>query len=318
MIFLFVFLILFSAIYSQQENPVDPWKVDVQIFLGFKGDEMDGVMGEKTFDSLKEFARLHDIMDVVLRGEYEDLGFWGFQQYMLKYHQYWIRELKNRKIIEDVLNKEYLRQADETLYDFEISIQNAQMEVERLTQAKSRSKRLAQEKQELDKWEVEKKEAERIISSLKENIVVAEQEAEKWTLERIRARRLSEEQEQLQRLEDRKTEALLLTSELGGVINLAKNEVDRLVNENEKLQDLIKNSAETKSIALELKAELKSTRIQINSLIIQKDSLEQKLLDIQSRTAEKELLTNKEDAFPRKKKKWYRWLWPFGKKNPPQ
>ena len=293
-------------LYSQEESPVEPWKMDIQILLGFKGNEVDGVMGEKTFDAMKEFSQIQNITDVVLRGEYQDLGFWGFQQYMLKYHQYWIRELKNRKIIEDVLDKEYLRQADETLYSFEISIQNAQMEVERITRAKSRSKRLAQEKQELDKWKVEKQEAERIISSLKENILAAEEEAEKWALERLRARRLSEEQEQLQRLEDRKTEALLLTSELEGVISLAKYEVDHLVSENDKLKELIKESSKTKSIALELQEQLKMTRYQIDSLGAQKDSLEKILHNIKSE-ADREILI-------KKKNKWYRWLWPFGKK----
>ena len=54
------------------------------------------------------FRDFTHLTDVVLRGDYDDLGFWGFQQYMIKYNQYWIRELKNRTIIEDVLNKEYL------------------------------------------------------------------------------------------------------------------------------------------------------------------------------------------------------------------
>ena len=313
--------------YSEDQSTIDPWKIDLQILLGFSDDKVDGVMGQKTFEALKIFAKKHDLTDVVLRGDFDDLGFWGFQQYMLKYHEYWIRELKNRNIIEDVLNKEYLRQADETLYSFEIAIQNAQLEVERLTQAKSKARRSAREKQEIEKWQMEKQEAERIINALSKAVITAEEEAEKWTLERIRAKRLAEEQEQLARLDERKVEAALLTSDLEDVIMLAKREIDRLVEENNKLKTLITNTTETRQIANELKAELhtarmqidslytrqirgalkaelKATRMQIDSLSIQKDSLEKILEKIELKVAEKS---------PPEKKKWYKRIWPFGK-----
>ena len=39
-----------------------------------------------------------------------------------------------------------------------MAIQYAQLEVERLTTAKERSRRLSQERREMDKWEVEKQE----------------------------------------------------------------------------------------------------------------------------------------------------------------
>ena len=183
-----------NFLHPQDDSKIDPWKIDLQILLGFSDDKVDGVMEQKTFEALKIFAKKHDLTDVVLRGDFDDLGFWGFQQYVLKYHEYWIRELKNRNIIEDVLNKQYLRQADETLYSFEIAIQNAQLEVERLTRAKSKARRSAREKQEMDKWQMEKQEAERIINALSKAVITAEEEAEKWTLERIRAKRLNEEQ----------------------------------------------------------------------------------------------------------------------------
>ena len=326
---LLLFLLILSGNYilPQDNNKIDPWKIDLQILLGFSDDKVDGVMGQETFEAMKIFAKKHDLTDVVLRGDYDDLGFWGFQQYIIKYNQYWIRELKNRKIIEDVLDKEYLRQADETLYSFEIAIQNAQLEVERLTRAKSKARRSAREKQEIEKWQMEKQEAERIINALSKAVITAEEEAEKWTLERIRAKRLAEEQEQLARLDERKVEAALLTSDLEDVIMLAKREIDRLVEENNKLKTLITNTTETRQIANELKAELhtarmqidslytrqirgalkaelKDTRMQIDSLSIQKDSLEQILENIEMKVAEKS---------PPEKKKWVKRIWPFGK-----
>ena len=91
-------------------------------------------------------------------------------KYIIKYNQYWIRELKNRKIIEDVLDKEYLRQADETLYSFEIAIQNAQLEVERITHAKFKAKRLAKEKQEAQKWKIEKNEQKKKTTKTEQQI----------------------------------------------------------------------------------------------------------------------------------------------------
>jgi len=326
-VLLFLLILSGNFLHPQDDNKIDPWKIDLQILLGFSDDKVDGVMGQKTFEALKIFAKKHDLTDVVLRGDFDDLGFWGFQQYMLKYHEYWIRELKNRNIIEDVLNKEYLRQADETLYSFEIAIQNAQLEVERLTRAKSKARRSAREKQEMDKWQMEKQEAERIINALSKAVITAEEEAEKWTLERIRAKRLNEEQEQLSRLDERRVEAALLTSDLEDVIMLAKREIDRLVEENKKLKSLITTTTNTRQIADELKselhtarmqidslytrqirgalkAELKATRMQIDSLSIQKDSLEKILEKIELKVAEKS---------PPEKKKWYKRIWPFGK-----
>ena len=144
-------------LFAEENSTSEHWKIDLQILLGFSHSEVDGVMGEDTFEALKSFAIKHQLTDVVLRGEYDDLGFWGFQQYIIKYNQYWLRELKNRNIIEDVVDKDYLRQADETLSSFERSIENAQLEVERLIHAQSKSKRLAREKQEMDKWQHEKK-----------------------------------------------------------------------------------------------------------------------------------------------------------------
>ena len=94
-------ILIFSAsylLYAEDNSIVEPWKVDLQILLGFTEDLVDGVMGISTFEALKKFAIQHDLTDVVMRGEFDDLGFWGFQQYIMKYHQYWIRELKNRKI----------------------------------------------------------------------------------------------------------------------------------------------------------------------------------------------------------------------------
>ena len=65
-----------------------------------------------------------------------------------------------------------------------MSIENAQFEVERLIHAKSKSKRIAREKHEMDNWQKEKVEAERIISALGEAIIKAEEQAGKWGMER--------------------------------------------------------------------------------------------------------------------------------------
>ncbi len=305
-LFIFAFSIL---LFAEETFTPAPWKIDIQILLGFSENQVDGIMGKATFEALKSFAIEHKLTDVVLRGEYDDLGFWGFQQYIIKYNQYWLRELKNRNIFEDVVDKDYLRQADETLSSFERSIENAQLEVERLIHAQSKSKRLAREKQEMDKWQHEKKEAERIISALGKAILTAEEEAGKWGMERIRALRLAEEQEQLERLE-----AVILTSDLEDVIRIAKKEISRLVDENNKLKSFLTTSADTKSMAENLKSELKQVRLELDSLSVQKDSLEKKLQYIESKVGEKIFAEyDKEDA-PLKKKRWYRWLWPFGKK----
>ena len=310
-LFIFAFSIL---LFAEEISTPEPWKIDIQILLGFSEKQVDGIMGKATFEALKSFAIEHELTDVVLRGEYDDLGFWGFQQYIIKYNQYWLRELKNRNIIEDVVDKDYLRQADETLSSFEKSIENAQLEVERLIHGKSKSKRIAQENREMDKWQQEKKEAEQIISALGKAILTAEEEAEKWGMERIRALRLAEEQEQLERLEDRKIEAVLLTSDLEDVIRIAKNEISRLVDENNKLKTFLSTSADTKSMAENLKSELKQARLELDSLSVQKDSLEKKLEYIESKVGEKIFAENDKENAPVKKKRWYRWLWPFGKK----
>lgn len=282
---------------AQESGRIEPWKEDIQILLGLPDAEIDGIMGKNTFLALKIFAEKHDLTDVVLRGDFEDLGRTGFRQYMMKYHQYWIRELKNHQIIDDALNKEYLRQAEETLYSFEIAIQNAQLEVERLTRAKSRAKRKAREKNELDNWNEEKKEADRLITALSTAVYTAEEEAEKWMIERLRAKRLAEEEEQLARLEERKVEAAVLTQDLEDVITLAKREVDRLITENNKLEEKITTQKDTESIARQLREELELTRLQLDSLGVQRDSLAQRLSDIES---------GAEKLTPKKKKKWYK------------
>ena len=310
-LFIFAFSIL---LFAEETSTPEPWKIDIQILLGFSEKQVDGIMGKATFEALKSFAIEHELTDVVLRGEYDDLGFWGFQQYIIKYNQYWLRELKNRNIIEDVVDKDYLRQADETLSSFEKSIENAQLEVERLIHGKSKSKRIAQENREMDKWQQEKKEAEQIISALGKAILTAEEEAEKWGMERIRALRLAEEQEQLERLEERKLEAIILTSDLEDVIRIAKNEISRLVDENNKLKTFLSTSADTKSMAENLKSELKQARLELDSLSVQKDSLEKKLQYIESKVGEKIFAEYDKENAPVKKERWYRWLWPFGKK----
>ena len=310
-LFIFAFSIL---LFAEETSTSEPWKIDIQILLGFSEKQVDGIMGKATFEALKSFAIEHELTDVVLRGEYDDLGFWGFQQYIIKYNQYWLRELKNRNIIEDVVDKDYLRQADETLSSFEKSIENAQLEVERLIHGKSKSKRFAQGNREMDKWQREKKEAEQIIFALGKAILTAEEEAEKWGIERIRALRLAEEQEQLERLEERKLEAIILTSDLEDVIRIAKNEISRLVDENNKLKTFLSTSADTKSMAENLKSELKQARLELDSLSVQKDSLENKLQYIESKVGEKIFAEYNKESAPVKKKRWYRWVWPFGKK----
>ena len=314
-------IVSFVSLFSQDNNNVETWKLDLQILLGFFDKEVDGVMDKKTFEALKLFANEYQLSDVVLRGEYDDLGYWGFQQYIMKYHQYWIRELKNNKIIDDVVDKEYLKQADETLYSFEKAIENAQLEVERLIHAKSKAKRIAEEKQLITEWKKEKNEADRIISALGKAIITAEEEAGKWGIERIRAIRLAEEREQLARLEERKLEAILLTSDLEDVIRIAKNEISRLADSNNELKSFIETSADTKSVAESLKTELKEARLELDSLAIKKDSLESKLKFIESKIGselideyEESQLLELKDNTELKKKKWYQKLWPFSKK----
>ena len=143
--FLCLIILLCYNVFAQDEASPDDisWKRDLQILLGFTGDEVDGIMGFETFNALKRFAYHHDLTDVVMRGQFEDIEYWGFEQYLLKYHKYWLREIKNQRIFNDIHDKEYLQQADETLYTFEIAIQNAKLEVERLAQAQSKALREA-------------------------------------------------------------------------------------------------------------------------------------------------------------------------------
>ena len=314
-----IFYILNSLIFlfGQNNEKIDSWKIDMQILLGFSDQQVDGNMGKSTFEALKNFSMEHQLTDVVLRGEYEDLGYWGFQQYVMKYHQYWIRELKNNKIIDDVIDKEYLKQADETLYSFEIAIEQAQLEVERLVNAKSKSKRIAQEKKLVAEWNKEKIEADRIISALGKAILTAEEEASKWGVERIRALRLAEEREQLARLEERKLEAVLLTSDLEDVIRIAKNEINRLVDTNKELKTFIETSSDTKSVVNELKIELNQAKTQLDSLSIQKNSLEKQLQYIESKVGSQlleELKNDNKSNSKKQKRKWYQIFWPFSKK----
>ncbi len=314
-------IVSFVSLFSQDSDKIETWKLDLQILLGFHDKEVDGIMDKETFEALKLFANKYQLLDVVLRGEYDDLGYWGFQQYIMKYHQFWIRELKNNKIIDDVVDKEYLKQADETLYSFEKAIENAQLEVERLIHAKSKAKRIAEEKQQVTEWNKEKNEADRIISSLGKAIITAEEEAEKWSIERIRAIRLAEEREQLERLEERKLEAILLTSDLEDVIRIAKSEISRLADSNNELKSFIETTSDTKSVAESLKAELKEARLELDSLAIKRDSLESKLKFIESKIGSKLIdeyeesqLSEVKGAKEVKKKKWYQRLWPFSKK----
>ena len=274
------------GVYSQdkERREGEVWKYDLQILLGFTGDDVDGVMGVETFTALKRFAYHYDLTDVVLRGEFEDIEFWGFEQYLIKYHKYWIREIKNQRIFKDIHNKEYLKQADETLYTFEIAIQNAKLEVERLSHAKSQALRLAQEKQELEDWGMEKREAERLIAELNQSILEAVIEADKWALERIRAERLASEKEELERLSARKAEATRLTRELEGIIGSAKSEIDRLIDENKKMKKLIEDSEKTETMAEELlknlavtQNELDDAQEKIQGLSFRNDTLEIKL-----------------------------------------
>ena len=281
-------LIIFMAYYMHAQDSVNKevWKTELQILLGFRGEDVDGIMGIETFNALKRFAYHHDLEDVVLRGEFGDLDFWGFEQYLIKYHPYWIREIKNQQIIDDVKNKEYIRQAEETIYSFDIAIQNAKKEAERLEGAKTKAARLEKEKQESDNWKIEKKEAERLTIELQHAILEAEAEAEKWFLEKLRAQRLASEKEQLEILNSRKAEATRLTYELEDIITSAKDEIDRLVEGNQKMKILIENSEKTETMAEELitklsvtKNELKEAQDQIQDLSDRNDTLDIKLQD---------------------------------------
>ena len=83
---------------------------------------------------------------------------------------------------------------------------------------------------------------------------------------------------------------------------------------NNKLNTFLSTSLDTKSMAENLKSELKQARLEQDSLSVQKDSLEKKLKYIESKVGEKNFAENDKENAPVKKKRWYRWLWPFGKK----
>ena len=107
-IFIALLIIANTYLLSTQDTSaiIDPWKIDLQILLGFSDDEVDGIMGKATFEALQLFAVKHQLSDVVLRGEYDDLGFWGFQQYIIKYNQYFCaiyQRLKNFDILDKIL-----------------------------------------------------------------------------------------------------------------------------------------------------------------------------------------------------------------------
>ena len=69
-----------------------------------------------------------------------------------------------------------------------------------------------------------------------------------------------------------------------------------------------------KSIAESLKLELKQARLELDSLSVQKDSLEKKIQYIESKVGKKVLADYDNENSPINKKRWYRWFWPFGKK----
>ena len=96
-----------NVLLAEDNASIEQWKFDLQILLGFSDDRVDGVMGIDTFNALKKFASDYDLADVVLRGEFEDIERWGFKQYLIKYHVYWLRELENQRIFQDIHDKEY-------------------------------------------------------------------------------------------------------------------------------------------------------------------------------------------------------------------
>ena len=117
-------------------------------------------------------------------------------------------------------------------------------------------------------------------------IMLAEAEVDKWSLERLRAKRLASEKEQLEILNSRKAEATRLTYELEDIITSAKDEIDRLVEGNQKMKILIENSEKTETMAEELitklsvtQNELKEAQGQIQDLSDRNDTLDIKLQD---------------------------------------
>ena len=83
LIIIFLFYSVCNALNAEDNPTIEQWKFDLQILLGFSDDNVDGVMGIETFNSLKSFAFNNDLADVVLRGEFEDIERWGFQQYLI-------------------------------------------------------------------------------------------------------------------------------------------------------------------------------------------------------------------------------------------
>ena len=116
--------------------------------------------------------------------------------------------------------------------------------------------------------------------------MIAEVEVDKWSLERIRAQRLASEKEQLEILNSRKAEATRLTYELEDIITSAKDEIDRLIEENKKMLILIENTEKTETMAEELitklsvtQNELKEAQDKIQDLSNRNDTLDIKLQD---------------------------------------
>ena len=62
-LFIFAFSIL---LFAEETFTLEPWKIDIQILLGFSENQVDGIMGKATFEALKSFAIKHKLTDVVL------------------------------------------------------------------------------------------------------------------------------------------------------------------------------------------------------------------------------------------------------------
>ena len=57
-LFIFAFSIL---LFAEETYPSEPWKIDIQILLGFSEKQVDGIMGKATFEALKSFAIEHEL-----------------------------------------------------------------------------------------------------------------------------------------------------------------------------------------------------------------------------------------------------------------
>ena len=103
--------------YKNSSNEL--WKKEIQKLLGFSQSDISGIMDEKTFESLKFFAIRNNISDIFLYREYQDIGVLGFQEYMEKYHEYWLEKLNDRQLLINISNKEYLKNANEITKEIE-------------------------------------------------------------------------------------------------------------------------------------------------------------------------------------------------------